>query len=569
MSGYGPGAFSPLMGGYYATLSSIVVTGGTVTMTTTQAAAQMVLLTGVLTSNATLIVPNTGAWLFANRTTGPFTIIVQTAAGTGLTVPQSISYNTSLTADGTNVTSPMPGAFTGGTLTGLLIERATLGIVANAVGTQAGGTALVGQVNQIVTAANASPPYASVVLPTAVAGLEVTVANTTSNPIQVYGAASDTINGVAATTGVTQVANSVDVYWASATGSWYVEGGVGFSGSLFTESARDGIAANATGTQASATVLTAQTNRVTTAANAVVPFASVLLPPSAPGLEVTVVNVGANPIQVFGAGADTINGVASATGVLQMQNSVDTYWSPVAGVWYAELGGGFAGPFLTENAQDAISAAGTTQAGATPIITQTARVTTVGAPVGGVAPGIRLPPSAAGLELVVINHGTNPMTVYGSGTDTIDDIAATVGVQQMVSSFCIFSCATAGQWYSNGIGTGYSGQFPTVSYTNNVTAFSGGGQTGPTQANGAQVGTAIFRVTTVAAANDSVRLPLAAGGMQITVTNAAAANSMNVFPATGDVINAQSANAAFALPAGKTAQFSSATPGFFHAVLSA
>lgn len=338
---------------------------------------------------------------------------------------------------------------------------------------------------------------------------------------------------------------------------------------LLVELPADNLTANPAGTQGAATLLPGQTNRITAAANAAPPFASVILPASVGGLEITVVNAAANPVQVFGAGADTINGVAAATGVLQMQNSVDTYWCPAPGTWFAELGGGYSGSFLTENAQDGIVAAGITQAAATQIITQTARVGTAGAPVGGIPPGVRLPLSAAGLELVIINHSANPIQVYGSGSDTIDDIAGSVGVQQMVNSFCLFSCATAGQWYSNGIGTGYNGQFPTVSYTNGVTAFAGGGQAGPTQANGASVGTAIFRVTTVATAGDSVRLPLAAGGMQITVVNAAAANSLNIYAGTGDIINALAPNLPFALPAGKTAVLSSAAAGFYHAVLSA
>src|SRR5579884_2683582 len=77
-----------------------------------------------------------------------------------------------------------------------------------------------------------------------------------------------------------------------------------------------------------------------------------------------------------------------------------------------------------------------------------------------------------------------------------------------------------------------------VSGADNLTAHAGGGQ-----ANALTL-TAVFnRVTTVGTAGDSVKLPATSGlqtgqCMEITVTNAAAANSMNVFPATGDQINA-------------------------------
>jgi hypothetical protein len=56
--------------------------------------------------------------------------------------------------------------------------------------------------------------------------------------------------------------------------------------------------------------------------------------------------------------------------------------------------------------------------------------------------------------------------------------------------------------------------------------------------------------------------------MQLTVSNATA-TSMNVFPATGEQVNALAVNAAYALAAGKTASFTSAVNGQWHAVLSA
>jgi hypothetical protein len=78
-------------------------------------------------------------------------------------------------------------------------------------------------------------------------------------------------------------------------------------------------------------------------------------------------------------------------------------------------------------------------------------------------------------------------------------------------------------------------------------------------AGGAQAGTPILnrfnRFTTVATAADSGQLPLALPGRVLFVKNAAGANSMNVFPQTGEAINALAANAAFGLAAGKGAEF--------------
>jgi hypothetical protein len=93
---------------------------------------------------------------------------------------------------------------------------------------------------------------------------------------------------------------------------------------------------------------------------------------------------------------------------------------------------------------------------------------------------------------------------------------------------------TAGQTFNNQL----YGQGMAV---DNVTAHAGGGQ-----ALGVPITTPLVRVTIVATAGDSVTLPKAIRGMEIAIANDAAANSMNVFPAVGESINALGANAAFA-----------------------
>jgi hypothetical protein len=97
-----------------------------------------------------------------------------------------------------------------------------------------------------------------------------------------------------------------------------------------------------------------------------------------------------------------------------------------------------------------------------------------------------------------------------------------------------------------------------------LTAHAGGGQGSATQITAMNA-----RVTTVVTAADSVVLPPSVAGLIINVTNAAAANSMNVFPASGDAINALSANAAYALAATKTASFICYTAGQWHTILTA
>lgn len=86
-----------------------------------------------------------------------------------------------------------------------------------------------------------------------------------------------------------------------------------------------------------------------------------------------------------------------------------------------------------------------------------------------------------------------------------------------------------------------------------LTAHSGGGQTN------ALLLTAPFNiVTTVAAANDSVKLPPATAanvGQQVWVQNAAATNSMQVYGSGTDTINAVATATGVAVAAGKTGLF--------------
>lgn len=103
-----------------------------------------------------------------------------------------------------------------------------------------------------------------------------------------------------------------------------------------------------------------------------------------------------------------------------------------------------------------------------------------------------------------------------------------------------------------------------VSTVNALTAHAGGGQGSATPLTAA-----INRVTTVATAADSVVLPASSAGLSLTVINAAAANSMNVFPASGEAINALSANTAFAIAAGKAVEFYCTNSGQWHTILSA
>lgn len=96
-----------------------------------------------------------------------------------------------------------------------------------------------------------------------------------------------------------------------------------------------------------------------------------------------------------------------------------------------------------------------------------------------------------------------------------------------------------------------------------LTAFAGGGQ-----ANGTPLNLGMNRFSTVASAGDSATLPVYSGGLVIFVVNATA-TSMNIFPNLGGTINALSANAAYALAAGKSVILFQANDGAWYANLSA
>ncbi len=101
----------------------------------------------------------------------------------------------------------------------------------------------------------------------------------------------------------------------------------------------------------------------------------------------------------------------------------------------------------------------------------------------------------------------------------------------------------------------------------NLTALAGGGQ-----ASATALREGLNRVTTVVSANDSVALPAVgeSQGMELVVVNAAAANSMNVYPAPGQSINALGANTPMALAANKAMVcYCFAGSGVWHTILTA
>jgi hypothetical protein len=104
---------------------SLVVTGGTTTLTSAQGANTIQAYTGTLTSNQIIVVPSTvQLYTIANNTTGSFTFTVKTSAVGGATL--TIGQGTSLVVicDGTNVYNA--GSGTSSSITTLTLGNGSL-----------------------------------------------------------------------------------------------------------------------------------------------------------------------------------------------------------------------------------------------------------------------------------------------------------------------------------------------------------------------------------------------------------------------------------------------------------
>ena len=213
------------------------------------------------------------------------------------------------------------------------------------------------------------------------------------------------------------------------------------------------------------------------------------------------------------------------------------------------------GDFILESALDNITASpGGGQSGAFPINAQTSRVVTVAT----IGDSIMLPSATAGLELIVINHGLNAMQVFGNSTDRIDDQAPGIGVAQMSNSMVIFTCVTAGNWYTEGLSSGFATSLglQTFSYqTSNANI-------GNTQATGTPITTMMTNFNAAAIASGT--LPVAVPGLELTVHNISA-SIVTIFPNAGgtttEKINVLAANAGLAMAAGTSTVFTSNVAG--------
>lgn len=244
-------------------------------------------------------------------------------------------------------------------------------LTAHAGGTQAAALALSATAfyHRISVCATAGD---SVILPAATVGRAHFIRNDGAASAQVYAALTETINGVASATGVPLGAGSGVWYVCTTAGKWTTAAGdelagkwqVNASGALVpnvdntydigngSSDPRDlnlkrhayigglleltgvenALTAHAGGTKAAALALSAVKNyhRISVCATQ---DDSVLMPAATVGQAHFVRNDGATAARIFGAGTDTINGVATATGVSMAPGTGAWFVCTTAGEW--------------------------------------------------------------------------------------------------------------------------------------------------------------------------------------------------------------------------------------------
>lgn len=273
---------------------------------------------------------------------------------------------------------------------------------------------------------------------------------------------------------------------------------------LITDSVAPAITAKAGGGQDATLALSKNLNIVTTVATA---GDSVTLPAASAGLRITIVNLGANNLAVFPYTSDSINDEAADASVTQDPETTVTYNCYTGVLW--------------ESDNEALDAFDKIYTGdgtvALPAYTfasdKDTGVYRIGANNIGVA--------VNGAKVVDVNTAGADITGRLTTSTSISATTSVTGTTAVISSGTL-SYATL---LTEGLTTG-------------ITAFAGGGQGSATALT-----TTLNNVTVCATAGDSVKLPAAAAGLTVTIKNSGA-TALDIFPATGDSIDALAVNLA-------------------------
>ena len=461
---------------------------------------------------------------------------ITTIANTGATSIAGTANEITASASTGAITLSTPATFIGpGTIqdtTGM--KYSTTGSISAAGSTQGTGTALTTSYNVVTTVAAS----AGVVLPTATAGLICVVVNRGANALSVYPASGAAIDGASTNAAVLVGVNATSVYEAATSTQWYTTAFPISAGTSTTVTYGNGtVSINNTG----ATSITGTTNEITASAS---------------------------------TGAITLSTPATFVGPGTIQDTTGMKYSTTA----------------------AISAAGTTQGGATALTTSYNVVTTA-----AVNSGVVLMTATAGLRVVVVNQGANTLKVYPAGSAAIDGAGASTAVLIGVGSSATYEAVSATQWYTVDVPV-VAGTATTVTYGNGSVSVNNTGATsiagtaneitasastgaitlstpatfvGPgtiqdttgmkysttaaisaagTTQGGATALTTSYNVVTTAAVNSGVVLMTATAGLRVVVVNQGA-NTLKVYPASGAAIDGAGANTAVLIGVGSSATY--------------
>jgi hypothetical protein len=315
--------------------------------------------------------------------------------------------------------------------------------------------------------------------------------------------------------------------------------------------------------QATATGLTAMYNVVTTVAAST----GVRLPvPTQSGLGCTVVNRGANTLNIYPASGAAIDGGAANAAVTLAANATFVFESSSATQWYSVgsfgVGGGGGGAvssvsgttnqvtatpstgavtlstpttFLAPgtiqdttgmlySTTNGVAAAGTIQSTATALTTSYVIVTSA---TTGSAEGVRLPvPTTGGLRVVIVNRTSSVVFVWPATGGQIDALGVNVKYGIAINAVATFQAATTTQWYASFQSTSGSGFSSLLTEINTNTTYTNSTGTPTTVTSMTYTisepitrALVLFNATFTASAFSTARYAIYLNGVIVTNTN--------------------------------------------------
>lgn len=302
-----------------------------------------------------------------------------------------------------------------------LLTTAITTAISAAGSTQGTATALTTDINNVTTVASST----GVVLPTAVAGQQITVINNGANILNIYPATGAAIDGLTTNT-ATYISKSVSItFRATSATQWYT---VNAAINSFAWPNRNNIRTDGVGYLAPAVTWTDSIGQYA------IPYASLT------------------------------NVITPLNSVI---NSVFTTAGSGAPQWTTALPA-----LITVPVSATVSAAGSNQGGATALTTDYNIVTTVAANTG-----VALPTAVAGTKVTVVNKGANPLAVYPASGGAIDALSTNAALTLPVGGWIEFDASSTTQWYStaNAYLTTSGFAWTTISSANVATAVTSTG----------------------------------------------------------------------------------------------